>query len=386
MGTNDRPALVIANRLWLPASETFVAHHASALTRWSPHILALKRTDADAKPNLTVSTTCLQDSLLAELLFQFFGVSKQAANLFETVRPQLVHVHFLTTAVVMLPFLERMKVQFVVTAHGYDATVREFSGSVTNWAMKHRLGRVFAKAERVLCVSDYIRKCVIERGCPEHKAPVHYLGIPIPPLIRRERRRSRVLFVGRLVPKKGILKLIRAASKVRETGEQLDLRVIGDGPERLEAQELSTQLNVPVEWLGWQRHDRVLEEMAEAQIFCMPSSQALNGDNEGFGIVYLEAQAMQTPVVAFDQGPVPEAVEDGVTGLLARDGDIEHLAVVLRSLLENPKAARAMGEAGRERVEKSFDIAVRTRVLETLYDECSYDRHQSPQTIIGPYG
>jgi glycosyltransferase involved in cell wall biosynthesis len=370
MNNEHERRVIVANYAWLPESETFVARQVASLSRWKPHVFAFKSVASKSSDAVSVDATCLRDSLGVRLAFQVLGFSNRTKTLFRTVQPRLVHVHFLTTAAAMLPFLERAQVPFVVTAHGYDATVHKFTGKLMNWTMKRRLKSVFDNAEQVLCVSNYIRNCVIERGCPARKAHVHYLGIPIPNVTRQKRCMSRVLFVGRLVPKKGLLKLIRAIAEVRVHCKGAHLRVIGEGPEKPEAQRLSTQLNVPIEWLGWQSHQRVLEEMAEAEVFCMPSSRAPNGDNEGLGLVYLEAQAMETPVVAFNQGPVSEAVQHGATGLLAQDGDLQQLATHLGTLLQNSETARSMGAAGRKRVRTHFNVVEKTGELEALYDAC----------------
>ena len=100
----------------------------------------------------------------------------------------------------------------------------------------------------------------------------------------------------------------------------------------------------------------------------MPSIEAEDGNNEGLPIVSLEAQAAELPVVAFDQGPVPEAIRADVTGLLARDRSAEDLAACLERLLRDPQLRQSMGEQGRRHVETNFDIARQSRVLEDIYE------------------
>ena len=88
--------------------------------------------------------------------------------------------------------------------------------------------------------------------------------------------------------------------------------------------------------------------MAAADVFAMPSL------GEPFGLVFLEAMAMQLPVVALDSGGAPEVVEDGVTGFLVEPGDMDGLTSKLLALLEDPKRRQRMGAAGRQRVEAHF--------------------------------
>jgi glycosyltransferase involved in cell wall biosynthesis len=330
--------------------------------------LALVRlNDAYAK-ELEVTSVASNAVSLKGAMFALSGISASASRLVDKAKPRLAHLHFLTVAAAMLPFLTRHGIPFIVTAHGYDATVVKFRNPVLRALMRARLGRVFAHAQCILCDSDYLRDCVIERGCPPDKAVRHYIGAPVPAMRSVERDPSRVLFVGRLVPKKGILNLLRAASIVRESGQPIHLRVIGDGPQRAEAEKLASELGLNVDWLGTQPHSRVLQETSEAAVFCLPSSRAPDGDNEGLPIVYLEAQALETPIVAFDQGPVPEAVAHGETGLLAPDHDVAALAENIGALLKDRNLAFRLGQAGRRRVLEHFDIEKQSQRLERIYD------------------
>jgi glycosyltransferase involved in cell wall biosynthesis len=123
-----------------------------------------------------------------------------------------------------------------------------------------------------------------------------------------------------------------------------------------------------VAFLGRASPDVVREELAAAQIVCMPSIEAADGDNEGLPIVSLEAQAAKLPIVAFDQGPLRECVEPDVTGLLARDRSAEDLARCLARLLHDPDLRRRMGIQGRRKVEAQFDIKEQSEKLEDIYE------------------
>lgn len=361
--------LMVGTSYWLSPSHTFVAHHALGLKKWHPTVLSAVRINDAWSDRLPVTSVAGRVVSLPSLLFTMLGRSAAAEGLVAESRPRLAHVHFLTAAVTMLPFLERARLPFVATAHGYDATMTRFRNPLVGWLMRNRLQEVFDKAERILCVSDYIRDCVIERGCPPAKAVTHYLGIPVPPLRGLPRAPGRIVFVGRLVPKKGLLTLLDACAMLRERGVSFSLHVIGDGPQRAEAQEKARLLGLNVEWLGVQPHARVLEEMEQATLFCMPSSRAPDGDNEGLPITYLEAQALQTPVVGFDQGGLREAIANGETGLLAPDRDVDALAAALAAVLADPGLAERLGKAGRARILERFSIDRQTERLEALYDE-----------------
>ncbi len=109
--------------------------------------------------------------------------------------------------------------------------------------------------------------------------------------------------------------------------------------------------------------------MQKASIFCAPSQQASNGDSEGLGMVFLEAQSCGLPVVSTVHGGIPEAVSQGETGLLVSPGDHEALANALLLYLDRPDLAAQHGAAGRQRVCKSFDTLKQAPILEQLYSE-----------------
>ena len=92
-------------------------------------------------------------------------------------------------------------------------------------------------------------------------------------------------------------------------------------------------------------------------------------EEEAFGMVFAEAQAMQKPVVAFASGGVVEAVQHGQTGFLAPERDWRTMAEYLAQLLQDDDLRRRFGSAGRQRVLRLFDLETQTRVLEKIYSE-----------------
>jgi glycosyltransferase involved in cell wall biosynthesis len=97
---------------------------------------------------------------------------------------------------------------------------------------------------------------------------------------------------------------------------------------------------------------------------------AASGDAEGFGLVFVEAQACGVPVVSYRSGGVPEAVADGETGLLATERDIDGLADRLRTVLTDDDVWLRMSACGRRRTVEQFDLTRQTARLEDVYDGC----------------
>jgi glycosyltransferase involved in cell wall biosynthesis len=167
----------------------------------------------------------------------------------------------------------------------------------------------------------------------------------------------RVLFVGRIVPEKGLHHLIEALPAM---GEHVRLAVNGDGPARHVAEALARNLGVidRVEFLGWTDRDRLLDCYRQADALIVPSLWP-----EPFGLVGLEAMSHGLPVVGYGSGAIPEWLTDDVTGFVVARGDIDGLAYRTRQILEFPALRTRMGRAAMERVRAQYTPA---RHIDTL--------------------
>jgi glycosyltransferase involved in cell wall biosynthesis len=184
------------------------------------------------------------------------------------------------------------------------------------------------------------------------------------------------LFVGRLVEKKGCAFLLQAVAEVKRSFPSIQTVVIGDGPLRPSLEQLAAQLGISCRFLGAQPDTAVREWQSVARVFCAPSVMATNGDSEGLGTVFAEAQAMGAPVVSFRHGGIPEIVLHGQTGLLAPEGDSKTLANYIRHFLEDERSWKECAAAGIAWTRTQFDLKRQTQLLEQVYiDLCL---HRSP--------
>jgi glycosyltransferase involved in cell wall biosynthesis len=210
---------------------------------------------------------------------------------------------------------------------------------------------------------------------------VHYIGVDLREFIPDPtlKRKPIVLFAGRLVEVKGCEYLIRAMETVQSKVKDVEMVVIGDGPlrEQLERQARSS-LRL-FRFIGRCSPAVVRDWMSKASVFSTPSIVAAAGNTEGFGMVFAEAQAMGLPVASFATGGIPEAVEHGVTGLLAPERDTDALANNIVTLLTDAPLWRRFSAAGQERVKKLFDIEKQTSKLEQIYHEVLHE-HQAGGT------
>jgi colanic acid/amylovoran biosynthesis glycosyltransferase len=193
-----------------------------------------------------------------------------------------------------------------------------------------------------------------------------------PPTARR--REKFVLFVGRLVEKKGCGNLIEAMVDVQRRNPAADLVVIGGGPLRSQYEAQAAASGVRCRFLGAQPAAVVREWMARAAIFSVPSVVAASGDAEGFGMVFIEAQAMGLPVVSTLSGGIPEAVKHGETGLLVKECNPAALAEAILELMQNDDLWHRYSVAGRRRVVDQFNLLHQTERLENVFEQLLGER------------
>lgn len=373
------PNVLIYRSELLPPSETFVAAQAHALRRYSPRFAGLRRVPAGLSVDPWESALLTRSDTPADKLRRRFflatGVAPNFVRSLARFRPVLLHAHFALDGAAALPLQKQLRVPLLVTLHGYDATTRDE-------ALRHTIaGRIFLRRRQELrerarffiCVSEHIHQQALERGVPESKIRTLPIGVDLklfaPDPLRSRSRDPIVLFVGRLVEKKGCEYLIRAMSQVEGRHPNAKLLIVGDGP-LLDA--LRTQARASLRsctFLGSQPPNVVRDLMHRASLLAAPSIVASNGDTEGLPITLCEAQAIGLPIVAF-QGPgVAEAVVENETALLVRSRDERCLAEAISTLLSEPDLAGRLGAAGRHRAEALFSLEKQTIRLEDLYTE-----------------
>jgi colanic acid/amylovoran biosynthesis glycosyltransferase len=166
--------------------------------------------------------------------------------------------------------------------------------------------------------------------------------------------------VGRLVEKKGHEYAIRAFARCRERCGDIDLRliIIGAGPleDRLRALAHRLALDAIIEFRGGQPRDAIFDALVHSNVLLLPSVTAADGDMEASPVAISEAMSVGLPVIATHHGGIPEIVEDGGTGILVPERDVDALADAMERLVKDRPLAERLGQSGRAKVTRELDI------------------------------
>jgi colanic acid/amylovoran biosynthesis glycosyltransferase len=352
----DRPTLLHVCGRYLPLSETFTYDLITGLDRFTHHVVAAGIENLRHFPLANVTTP---------------EPEERAWELARAVDARAVVCHFGPQATQGLPIALAIDRPAVTIFHGYDISrlLRD-----KRWVERYRA--VAALGMHALCISEAGRERLRSIGWPAPQVHVVRLGVDstrfafIPPSKRWSARGPRrILMVARLVEKKGVHVALDAMQKLRERGLDLELRVIGDGPERERLESILADTGLTnVRLLGALTHEQTRQEFSDADLYIQPSITASTGDQEGIPVSLMEAQASGIPVVSTWHSGIPELVLDGNTGWLTDEGDADGLANAVERLSQNPEQAEQFAHAGRAHVRREFDRDTQTGRFATYLD------------------
>lgn len=214
---------------------------------------------------------------------------------------------------------------------------------------------VLRGASYVTVMNEEMAEQVRGLGMPADRVEVVPMGADLDTVRPRVERNDGVLsivFVGRMVEKKGLTHLLRAV-RMLEPGTWR-LRVIGDGPLRA---ELEAEAGPDVEFLGKQGRETLREEYAKADVAVFPSVPSSSGDQDGLPVALLEAMGAGCAIIASDLPGISEAVIPGETGALVEPGKPEAIATALEELAGNPELRARLGSSAAERAQNVYGKA-----------------------------
>lgn len=319
----------------------------------------------------------LRANRLNYLLVPFFllGQTWALVRLLRSERWDLIHAHWLIPqglVALLARMLCRSRVPLICTSHGGDLFALR---SAPLQALKRAVMQACAA---VTVVSEAMRAQVLSMGIAPEKVSVIPMGVDLqqrftldpngPPRLMHE-----LLFVGRLVEKKGVDLLLRALPPILETHPETRLVIAGGGPLEPDLRCLAEGLGLldRVEFRGMLKQEELPTLYRHATLFVAPFRIARSGDQEGLGLVLVEASGCGCPVICGNVSAVQDVIEDDYTGVLVNPDETAELADAIVKLLSDPQRQERLARQARTRCLESFDwdsISARYCVLlqETL--------------------
>ncbi len=363
---------------YLPRTETFIWQMLRKSRRFSPLVLADKWENLDSFPLPSGEFLHLKSSrplwprLGARLLGTYAQVHYPGG--LEAVGQKDVavcHAHNGFRAIVTRDFTAASGKPLLVNFYGSDISDRTFLRRA-----KPGYQKVFQLARFLLVEGQAMHRRLLELGAPEEKIRIQCIAIDPADYAFRERdwdgqREIRLLFIGRLVEKKGLAVGLQSLAYTK-----LDfpwkLTVIGDGPLRaaLEKQTTALGLQDRVNFSGYRSLSEIRSAIQDHDLLFQPSHTAADGDSEGGApTVILEAQACGLPVVSTLHDDIPNITIPGQSAWLAPQGDADALAYILRQAVGESPRWGEMGRTGRAKIESDHDVNREILALENLYEQ-----------------
>lgn len=287
--------------------------------------------------------------------------------------PAIVHAGDLYPPGLIALMLKRaVGIPYVIYCHGEEITQTDryrYQPLIRN--------RIYENADAVVAASEFARQNLLRIGVQSKKICKITPGVHaerfVPKAHIASELRQRygiagkrvILTVARLIQRKGHRVTLQALLRIRDEIRDVHYVIVGTGPEESSLRQLVRQSGLAerVTFAGYVAKDDLPGFYGLCDVMVMPNRQEVDGDVEGFGIVFLEASAAGKPVIGGKTGGAGEAIAEGVTGYLVNPDDPDELATVLRRLLLDQKLREKLGQAGAQRARSDFNWKSRSEAL-----------------------
>jgi colanic acid/amylovoran biosynthesis glycosyltransferase len=377
---DSRPVIACYCATFLKPEMLHIYRQITAIGRCRPVVIAQKREQAGRYPFEPIyivpkpATHFLRRFWFRQMRDVPWQISHRELRALQTILSKtaasLLHIYFGQIAVHLLPLIRSWKKPSIVSFHGADVTV-----DMNKPAYREATRQMLDAVKLVLVRSESLRRAVIDLGCDERKIEIQRTGIPLDEFPFRERdfvtaaTQWRFVQAGRLIEKKGLPVTLRAFALFLGQHPSANLTIAGEGPLLGELQKLAGELNIDhrVSFTGFVSQEQLREIYDESHIFVHPSQTGHDGNQEGIPNSMLEAMASGLPVFATQHGGIPEAIENGVSGVLVPERDHEKLAAALLDALKDPGFLSRTAFNGAGFVRKNFDLRAQAQRLEEIY-------------------
>jgi colanic acid/amylovoran biosynthesis glycosyltransferase len=274
-----------------------------------------------------------------------------------------LHVHYASHPATMALIVSKFApITYSFTVHAFDI---QGDRSLLDWKIR--------ESRFVRSISQFNKRFLEGLYPDDARGKIEVIHVGIEPDVYAKSAApvpGRILCVAGHRPYKGLPYLIEACRILRDEGLDFECNLVGHGPmhDELEAMIADRNLGDIVHLIGPRPEEEVAKMMSEASLFVLPSIVDKDGMMEGIPVALMEAMATGRAVVSTTTAGIPELVDDGVSGFLVPPQDPPALARAIRTLLDDPERALAMGRRGQEKVRAEFDLRQSAEQLLQLTD------------------
>ena len=283
----------------------------------------------------------------------------------EKLQIQHIHSHFANYPTDIAMMISRLSgIPFSFSAHANDIYVNPID-----------LSEKITKATFVTTCTGYNKKWLDTITTPSERSKIYlvYHGVDMNYWQFRQskpvKQPTRILTIGRLIEKKGMIYLLEAISLLLQRGIFTQLHIVGKGTEEARLKHYCRQFGLEqvVIFMGWQNPAQIKNLCIHSDIFILPSVLASNGDRDGIPNVILEAMSVGIPVISTPVSGIPEVIQNGFNGLLVSERNSKQLAEAI-SLLANDAVLRSsLVENAYKTIQKKFDSNQCNQLLIKLF-------------------
>ena len=361
-------AMAIGN--WLPYSETFIYDQVKHAKKYEPYVLA--RGLNPARENFPYDKVTSLGSVARMLYYAALPCSKFASVIRES-GAKFIHAHFGTNGALIAATARKTDKPLIVTLHGVDVGILLNPHIPVDYLFyKRTYKRMFETAQLLLPASQELADCLVQLGAPDSKIHIHRLGVDTSAFtpFKRPDRPAQFLMIGRQVEKKGFEYGIRAFAKIAGKHKNSTLTLIGKGPLQESLQALAAELGIAdkVIFKGSVAAQLMPALLAEYDVLVAPCIVAKNNDRDSGLIVLKEAGASAMASIGTFCGGLPEIIDDGRTGYLVGQREIDSLAESMDALASDYNLRTQMGIDARAKMEAEYDTVKQNEKLEEIFD------------------
>ena len=375
----SRPVIASYCATFLKPEMLHIYRQITALKQCAPVVIAQKRENAERYPFAPVyilpkrRTHILRRFWFRQLHDKPWQISDAELNALLAVlsetRARVLHIYFGQIAVHLLPLIRAWKNPSIVSFHGADVMV-----DMNKSAYREATSQMLESVKLVLVRSESLRRALVDLGCDSKKIEVQRTGIPLEEFPFRDRavpKNGAWLFLqaGRLIEKKGLPVTLRAFEVFVRQYPNATLTIAGEGPLLSELKTLARELKIAarVSFPGFISQEQLRKIYYQSHIFLHPSQTGRDGNQEGVPNSMLEAMATGLPVFATEHGGIPEAIEQGVSGVLVPERDEFALVEMLLDAVRHPDFLSRIAQSGAKAVRKNFDLVTQAQRLDDIY-------------------